>query len=66
MNVPLSNYPYTRTYRFGEEHVTKLIDMAQTLRKDQAEIVREAVEEYFERHMPQTSQAATPATPTAA
>lgn len=47
---PLPNFPYTRTYRFGLEHVAMLSDLAQRLRMDQAEIVRLAIEEFFARH----------------
>lgn len=50
--IPLSNFPYTRTYRFGEEHIRKLVHLSEASRKDQSEIVREALDEYFERHAP--------------
>jgi predicted DNA-binding protein len=47
---PLSNFPYTRTYRFSMEDIAKLSDLSQRLRKSQAEIVREALCEYYENH----------------
>lgn len=50
MTFPLPNLAYTRTYRFGMEHIAKLSFLAETLRKDQSEIVREAIDEYFEKH----------------
>lgn len=49
-DYPLPNLPYARTYRFGMEHIAKLSHLAETLQKDQSEIVRTAIEEYYERH----------------
>lgn len=50
MTFPLPNLAYTRTYRFGMEHIAKLSFLAGVLNKDQSEIVRDAIDEYFERH----------------
>lgn len=47
---PLSNFPYTRTYRFSMEDIAKLSDLSQRLRKSQAEIIRESLDEYYENH----------------
>ena len=48
---PLPNLVYSRTFRFALDHIAKLSDLSQRLRKDQSEIVREAIDEYFDRHM---------------
>jgi predicted DNA-binding protein len=47
---PLSNFPYTRTYRFSMEDIAKLSDLSQRFRKSQSDIVREALNEYYENH----------------
>ena len=51
MDIPLPNLPYTRTYRFGMEHIAKLSMLAEMLRKDQSAIVREAIDEYYARNV---------------
>lgn len=51
MEIPLPNLPYTRTYRFGIEHIAKLGMLAEMLRKDQSVIVREAIDEYYARYV---------------
>jgi predicted transcriptional regulator len=50
MTFPIPNLAYTRTYRFGMDHIAKLSFLAGALKKDQSEIVREAIDEYYERH----------------
>jgi len=56
--IPLPNLTYARTYRFAAEHIEKLAHLSSTLRKDQSEIVREALDEYYERHSKPTPQPA--------
>jgi predicted transcriptional regulator len=57
---PLPNLAYTRTYRFGMDHIAKLSHLAEALHKDQSEIVREAIDEYYARF---ASDEAAPETP---
>lgn len=49
-SYPLPNLAYTRTYRFGMDQIAKLSHLANLLRMDQSAIVRDAIDEYFERH----------------
>lgn len=46
----LPNLPYSRTFRFGLITVTQLSQLSGTLEMDQSAIVRDAIDEYFERH----------------
>lgn len=50
VTFPLPNLAYTRTYRFGMDHIAKLSFLADALKKDQSEIVRDAIDEYYERY----------------
>ena len=59
--VPLPNLVYSRTYRFAEEHIRKLAHLSAVSNKEQSEILREALDEYYERHIrvvptPQSAQ----------
>ena len=49
-SIPLPNLAYTRTYRLSTDHVHKLRELSAKLRKDNSEIVREAIDEYYQRH----------------
>lgn len=66
MTFPLPNLAYTRTYRFGMEHIAKLSFLADVLKKDQSEIVRDAIDEYFERHADEPMPSGTDNQPVAA
>jgi len=54
MNVPLPKLPYSRTYRFGEEHISILNKISKLTGKDQAELVREGISLIFAKYKPDT------------
>ena len=51
MEIPLPNLPYTRTYRMSMETIAQLSYLAEKFGKDQSKILREAIDEYYCRHV---------------
>ena len=51
MTAPNPNeMPINRLFSMRMPQIAKLSDLSQRLDKDQSEIVREALDEYYERH----------------
>ena len=57
MNYPIpEDTPINKTYSLRMMQIAKLSDLSIRLRKSQSDIIREAIDEYYENHKVEESQ----------
>ena len=57
MNYPIpEDTPINKTYSLRMIQIAKLSDLSNRLRKNQSDIVREAIDEYYENHKDEEAQ----------